>query len=239
VIRVALPTLLGFLLFAMASLAQETRPLGDIARESRAARPSSPKSTRVLTNDDIVTGKSQIGSGQLSQDKQAFCNALRLQKDPGAEQCYVLLSINMGPEYESLTDREINLAKNLCGAGGGPHLPTSLPKDPTLAAQYRELSGLNAKFRGMMETEMKAYRDAEEAVNTVRQEKYHEEADLPSGRNSASPPASVQERQRSAEIEDKYKSRLQQKEEVAGQIKVRGLRFLFDSARLQQVCDRH
>jgi hypothetical protein len=232
---------LSVLLFlSNAAFSQDNRPLGDVAREAQAMKSSSPKSTKVLTNDDISTRKDQNQAGKLSQDKQAFCDELRLRKDPAAEQGCTLLTLDMGPEYEALTAREVELSKSLCNSNGGTHLPGSIPKDPALAAQYRELAALSSKFMEMMQTEMKSFSDAEGAVNAVRQEKSREQSRvLPGGRNSATQLASPEEKQRLLEIEDKYKSRIQEKEEAAHQIKLRGLRLLVDSARMENVCGRH
>jgi len=240
VARLALLHLLAFLFFSRASFPQDNRPLGDVAREAQAMRSASPKSIKVLTNDDISTRKNQAGAAKLSQDKQAFCEELRLRKDPAAEQGCELLAIDMGPGYEALTARQADLSKSLCRSTNATRLPSSIPKDPALAAQYSELAALSNKFLQMMQTEMKSFSEAEGAVNAVRQEKYREQGSaLPGNNNAAAPPATAEQKQRLLEIEDKYKSRIQEKEEAAQRIKVRGLRFLVDSARIENVCGRH
>jgi hypothetical protein len=116
VIRATAVNLLVILILAKASCAQENKPLGDMAREARAAKSSSPKSATVITNDDVPSGKNQGVTGKLSPDKQAFCDKLRQRKDPAAEQGCALMSVDMGPEYENLTSRYAELAENLCGA---------------------------------------------------------------------------------------------------------------------------
>jgi len=234
-----LPSLL-FLIFANIAFAQDDKPLGDVAREARAAKSSSPKSATVVTNDDVPASRNQIGTRKLSPDKQALCDELHQRKDPTAEQGCALLSIDMGSEYEDLTARTIDLGKGLCGASGGKGLPTSLPNDPALAAQTREMNALTAKFMEMMKAQMKTFSDAEGAVNDVREEEYREEAtDLPDWRNPEVLAANPQEQQRLREIEDKYKSRIQEKEDAAQQIKRRGVRFLLDFGRMEHVCDHH
>jgi hypothetical protein len=234
-----LPSLL-FLIFANIAFAQDDKPLGDVAREARAAKSSSPKSATVVTNDDVPASRNQIGTRKLSPDKQALCDELHQRKDPTAEQGCALLSIDMGSEYEDLTARAIELGKGLCGASGGKGLPTSLPNDPALAAQTREMNALTAKFMEMMKAQMKTFSDAEGAVNDVREEEYHEEAtDLPDWRNPEVLAANPQEQQRFREIEAKYKSRIQEKEDAAQQIKRRGVRFLLDFGRMEHVCDHH
>ena len=226
-----LPSLL-FLIFANIAFSQDDKPLGDVAREARAAKSSSPKSAKVVTNDDVP------GSGKLSPDKQALCDELHQRKDPAAEQGCALLSIDMGSEYERLTARAIDLGKGLCGASGGAGLPVSPPKDPALAAQARELGAFEARFMEMMKAQMKTSSDAEGAVNTVRQEEYHDlAAEVPDWRNAAVLEANAQEKQRSHEVHDRYKSRIREKEDAVQQIKLRSIRFLLDFGRMEHVCD--
>lgn len=97
-----LPSLL-FLIFANIAFAQDDKPLGDVAREARAAKSSSPKSATVVTMDDVPASRNQIGTRKLSPDKQALCDELHQRKDPTAEEACALLSIDMGSEYEDLT----------------------------------------------------------------------------------------------------------------------------------------
>ena len=238
--------------FARATRAQENesqppsqpQSLGDVARQSRAAKASAPKSATVLDDDNLPKSKSGAAgsagvSGKLSGDKQGFCDEVRQRKDPMAEQICTVLAIDMGTEYENLTARYVEVAKSLCAANGG-RLPTSEPKDPLLAAQCRELNAIGGKFGAMMQAEMKTFSGSEAAVNAVREEKYREEdAQLPDWRNMAALMANPEEKKRFFEIEAKYKSREQEKEEAAAQEHARGLRYLYDTARLQEVCDHH
>jgi hypothetical protein len=74
----------------------------------------------------------------------------------------------------------------------------------------------------------------------MREEKYREEyAQLPDLRKNADLLANREEKQRFLEIEEKYKSREQEREEASGQQRARGLRYVYDTARLQEVCDHH
>lgn len=228
----------AFLIFTGVAWAQDDEPLGDVAREARAAKSSQPKAAAVVTNDSIPSGKDQAVAGKLFPDKQAFCNYLRQRKDPAAEQGCMLLGMDMGSEYEELMVRYVQLAKGLCGAGGGRGLPTSAPRDPALAAQYRDGSALYGKFMGMMQAEMKNMSDAEGEVNAVRQEEFSELAqDVPDWKNTTALLANPQEKQRFSEIEEKYRPRLQEKEDVVGQMRRRGVRFLLDEARIEHVCE--
>ena len=228
----------AFLIFTGVAWAQDDEPLGDVAREARAAKSSQPKAAAVVTNDSIQSGKDQAVGGKLFPDKQAFCNYLRQRKDPAAEQGCMLLGMDMGSEYEELMVRYVQLAKGLCGAGGGHGLPTSAPRDPALAAQYRDGSALYGKFMGMMQAEMKNMSDAEGEVNAVRQEEFSELAqDVPNWKNTTALLANPQEKQRFFEIEEKYRPRLQEKEDVVGQMRRRGVRFLLDEARIEHVCE--
>lgn len=237
-IRVAAPLLFAILALANALAAQDDKPLGDVAREARAAKSSPPKSTTVVTNDDVPSAKDQIGTGKLSPNKQAFCDELHRRKDPAAEESCMVISVDMGSEYEGVTARYFELAKNLCLSNGGRGLPSSEPKDPALAAQYREGAGLSAKFMVMMNSEMKTFSDAEGAINAVRQEEYREEAaELPDWRNSTALLSNPEEKKRYFEIEDKYRSRIQEKEDAAQQIHIRGLRFLIDESRMEHACN--
>lgn len=229
---------IAFLIFAGATLAQDDTPLGDVAREARAEKSSQPKAATVVTNDNIPSRKDEAGSGKLSPDKQAFCDYLRQRKDTAAEQGCMLLGIDMGSEYEDLTARYFQLAKGLCGATGGRGLPTMAPRDPALAAQYREGSALSAKFLELMKAEMKMLSDAEGGVNAVRQEEFDRlGTDVPDWKNPAALLANPQEKQRFSEIEEEYKPRIQEKDEVVGQIRRRGVRFLLDEGRMGNVCE--
>ena len=247
-IRVAaLNLLLGLSFAAFGGVAHaqdnqsQTQPqsLGDVARQARAAKSSTPKSTIVLDDDNLPKSKGGAGAGKLAPDKQAYCDEMRQRKDPMAEQACAVLAMDMGSEYENMTARYVELAKSVCAANGG-HLPTSDPKDPSLAAQCRELNDIGVKFGAMMKAELKTFSASEAAVNAIREEKYREEdAQLPDWRNSAALLANPEEKRRFLEIEEKYKSREQEKEEASAQQRARGLRHLYDMARLQEVCDHH
>ena len=222
----------------------QPQSLGDVARQARAAKASAPKSAAVLDDDNLPKSKGGAGAGAggggtLSGDKQDFCDEVRQRKDPAAEQICAVLAIDMGSEYESLTARYVEVAKSLCAANGG-RLPTSEPKDPVLAAQCRELTKISVKLSAMMQAETKTFIGLESAVNAVREEKYREEdAQLPDWRNMAALMANPEEKKRYFEIEAKYKSREQEKEEAGAQERARGLRYLYDTARLQELCGHH
>jgi hypothetical protein len=240
---------LGLTVLATSAFAQndqDNQSLGDIARQARAAKSNGPKSSKVVTNDEVPSHPQSgpsiagIGStgGTLSPDKQAYCDFLRARKDPAADSGCQLLAIDMGPEYERLTARYIELAKGLCGAGGGHALPTSPPIDPALAAQYREASALYPKFMDMNKAQMSSFVNAESAVNAIQQQEFRElQRDVPDLRNLDAFQANPQEKKRFAEIEAKYKPRIQEKENAAQQVKLRGLRWLNDEARIEHVCD--
>jgi hypothetical protein len=235
--------LLSLATFESVAHAQDTQSqpqsLGDVARQARAAKASAPKSTIVLDDDNLPKSKGDAGGGKLSPDKQAFCEEVRQRKDPRAEQICAVLAIDMGSEYESMTARYVDLAKNVCAANAG-RLPKSDPKDPSLAAQRRELGEISTKFAAMMEAELKTVSSSEAAVNAIRMEKYREEyAQVPDLSNNGDLQANPEEKQRFLEIEEKYKSREQEKEEASAQQRARGLRYVYDTARLQELCDHH
>jgi hypothetical protein len=236
--------LLSFAAFASIARGQDSQSqqpsLGDVARQARAAKSSAPKSTVVLDDDNMPKSKGGVaGGGQLSPDKQSFCDELRQRKDPMAEYACSILAIDMGTDYENMTARGVELTKSLCAANGG-HLPASEPKDPSLAAQCRELRDIGVKLSAMMQEHMNAFRNSESAVNAVREEKYREEdAQLPDWRNNAAMMANPEEKKRFFEIEEKYRSREQEKEKAAAQERERGLRYLYDTARLQEICGGH
>jgi hypothetical protein len=235
---------LSLAMFASVSHAQdsESQPqsLGDVARQARAAKASSPKAATVLDDDNLAKSKSGAGSdGKLSPDKQAYCDEVRQRKDPAAEQICAVLAIDMGLEYENMTERYVEVAKNACGANGG-HFPKSDPKDPSLAAQYRELSEISGKFEAMMDAELKTVKNSEAALNAIRMEKYREEyAAIPDMRTNGDFMANPEEKQRFLEIEAKYKSREQENEEASARQRARGLRYVYDMARLQELCHRN
>ena len=233
--------ILSFGSFASATSAQDTQPqsLGDVARQARAAKSSALKSSTVITDDNLPKSNYQGAGGKLSPDKQAFCDELRQRKDPMAEQGCALLAIDMGQRYEDMTARYMELAKSVCAANHG-QFPSSEPKDPALAAQWRELNDLGVKFGSMMKTQVKTFSGSEAAVNAIRQEEYAElAANVPDWRNAAALSANPQEKQRYTEIEEKYKTRIKEKEDASGQERAYGLRYLYDMARLQQPCGQH
>ena len=239
-IRAATLNVLLFLICATATPAQDdqSQSLGDVARQARAAKASAPKFATVLDDDNLPKSKGgEGGGGKLSPDKQAFCNEVRQRKDPAAERICAVLSIDMGSEYENITARYVELAKNVCGANGG-HFPKNDPKDPTLAAQARELGQLSGKFTTMMDADLKNVRNSEADLNALRMEKYREEyAQVPALDNKAD--LSNSEKQKFDEIDEKYKSREHEKDEASNQQRTRGLRYVYDMARLQELCDHH
>ena len=234
--------LLFFAAFASMTSGQDSQSqpqsLGDVAREARAAKSSTPKSAVVLDDDNMPKSKGGAASGgKLSPDKQAYCDEVRQRKDPAAEQICAVMAIDMGSEYETMTARYAELAKIVCGANGG-HFPKSDPKDPAIAAQARELGQLSAKFSTMMETELKSVKNSDAAFNALRVEKAREEyAAVPALDNNKD--LSNQDKQKFDEIEEKYKSREQEEEKAAAQQRSRGLRYVYDTARLQELCDHH
>ncbi len=234
-------TLICMLLLALcgAASAQDERPLGDVARDARAARSSSPKAAKVVTNDEVPASAGQGAGGPLSADKAAYCEEMRRRKDSVAEQGCALLGIDMGSEYEDLTARILTLEKNLCGATGGKGLPTIMPKDPQLAAQTRELSALSVKFMEMMKAQMKPYSDAESEVNAIRKEEAEELSTAAPNWERPANQVSPAERQRFEEIDKKYKARIQEKEDVVLRLRARGVRYLVDEGRMEHACDSH
>src|ERR1700683_4206256 len=123
-IRAAALNFLLIVSFASVAHAQDSQSqpqsLGDVARRARAAKASAPKSAMVLDDDNLPKSTGGPGAGgKLSPDKQAYCDELRQRKDPAAEQGCAALAIDMGPEYEDLFARYVELAKNLCAANGG------------------------------------------------------------------------------------------------------------------------
>jgi hypothetical protein len=244
-IRVAalnLLLILSLAAFADVAHAQDAQSqpqsLGDVARQTRAAKSSAPKSATVVDDDNMPKSEGGAGGGgKLSPDKQAFCDEVRQRKDPAAEQVCAVLGMDMGLEYESMTARYAEAEKNVCPGNGG-HLPKSDPKNPSLVAQYRELSEISAKFEAMMDAQMKTVKNSEAALNAIRMEKYREEyAEVPHLRNNAD--LSAEEKQRFLEIEEKYKARERESEEASTQQRSRGLRYVYDTARLQELCDHH
>ena len=238
--RTALLNLFAILILASAAFAQDDKPLGDIARDARAAKSSAPKSAKVVTDDDVPGAKKQAGLavGKLTPQKQAFCDQLRARKDPAAEQSCALLGIDMGAEYEDLTARYFELAKGLCGANGGKGLPNYEPKDAVHAAQWRELSALGTKFGAMMQAEMKSMNTAGAPYAALQQEYQAEIAkNVPDIRNPDAIAANPAEKERFRQIGEKYKPLLAEAEQPLQQIKVRLLRYMLDTGLLQRVCD--
>jgi hypothetical protein len=240
-------TALNFLLvlgFASVAHAQDTQSqpqsLGDAARQARAAKSSAPKSTVVLDDDNMPKSKGgAAGGGKLSRDKQAYCDELRRRKDPNAEQSCSALAVDMGPEYEDVFARYVELAKTLCAANGG-HLPNSEPKDPAQSAQWHELMAVSQKFSEVMKPEKELLLDAEKGSEITRQQEYIElDKSVPGWRTPGAFATNPQEKQRYDEITAEYNARVQAHETAALNEKARGQRFIVDMMRLRETCTPH
>jgi hypothetical protein len=239
VMRTTLLNLFAILILATGAFAQDDKPLGDIARDARAAKSSAPKSAKVVTDDDVPGGRKQAGLavGKLTPAKQVFCDQLRARKDTAAEQGCALLGIDMGEQYEDLIARYYELAKGLCGANGGRGLPNYEPKDAAHAAQWRELSALGAKYGVMWEAEKKSTNTASAPYATLQQEYQSEIAkNVPDIRNPDAIAANPAEKERFREIEDKYKPLLEEAEQPIQQERLRMMRYGLDMALMQDVC---
>ncbi|MGB8542883.1 MAG: hypothetical protein WCD49_14735 [Candidatus Acidiferrales bacterium] len=236
--------ILSFACFACIARAQEApsqpQSLGDVARQARAAKSSAPKSAVVLDDDNMPKSKGGAASGgNLSPDKQAYCDELRQRKQPDAEQSCAALAIDMGPEYEDVFARYVELAKILCAANGG-HLPNSEPKDPTQLAQWRELVAVSQKFSEVMKPEKELLLDAEKGSEIIRQQEYIElEKSVPGWRTPGAFAANPQEKQRYDEITGEYNARIAAHETAALSEKARGRRFVVDMMRLRDACNPH
>jgi hypothetical protein len=242
---------LNFLLIVSgASLAHaqdtESQPqsLGDVARRTRAAKSTAPKSATVLDDDNLPKSKGgavggSAGGGTLSGDKQAFCDEVRRRKDSAAEQICAALAIDMSPEYEEVFARYIELAKNLCAANGR-HLPNSEPKDPTQSAQWHEIMTVSQKFSGVMKPEKELLMEAEKGSDLIRQQEYSElDKSVPGWRNPGAFAANPQGKQRYDEITAEYNARVEAHDTAALNEKARGRRFIVDMMRLRETCTPH
>ena len=238
---------LNFLLvlsFASVAHAQDTQSqpqsLGDAARQARAAKSSAPKSAVVLDDDNMPKSKGgAAGGGKLSRDKQAYCDELRRRKDPNAEQSCSALAVDMGPDYEDVFARYVELAKTLCAANGG-HLPNSEPKDPIQSTQWHELMAVSQKFSEVMKPEKELLLDAEKGSEIIRQQEYIElDKSVPGWRTPGAFATNPQEKQRYDEITAEYNARVQAHETAALNEKARGQRFIVDMMRLRETCTPH
>ncbi len=223
-----------------------SQSLGDAARQARDATSSAPKSAAVVADDNlpISTNQAAVSTNQaaapkLSADRQAFCDELRKRKDGSSEQACAAIAVDLGAEYEALTDRFTQLAKSVCTANNG-QMPTTQPQDPALAAQWRDLSATNAKFSQMMKEEMKTLSDAEAAVKSISEEELREASEkLPDWPDPKAVAHNLQEKQRFHEIQAKYKPRIQGVEQIAAEEKPRVQKYFFDLERTQEICGRH
>ena len=222
-----------------AASAQDDRPLGDVARDARAAKSSAPKAAKVVTNDEVPASADQGASAPLSGDKQAYCEKLRQLKVPLAEQSCAALRLDMGSEYEDLTARIFAIDKTICVATAGKGSAGKMANDPQLVAQAREVSGLHEKFMEMMKAQMKAYSDALVAANEIRKEEVEELSTAAPNWERPTSQMGPGEQQRFEEIDRKYKPRIQEKEDLAQRILARGRRYAVDKDRMSQVCDSH
>lgn len=206
-----------------------------LANATRAQDHQSQPQTQATTS----TKQATTATGKLSADRQSFCDELRKRKDPSAEQACAAFSVNIGPEYEALAERFTQLAKAVCAANNG-QMPSTQPQDPTLAAQWRDLSATNAKFSEMMKEEMKTLSDAEAAVKSISEEELREASEkLPDWPDAHAVAHNPQEEQRFHEIQEKYKPRIQGVEQIATQEKPRVQKYFYDLERTQEICGRH
>lgn len=223
------------LLSGVSMFAQDEQPLGDVARRARASKPAQAKAAKVTTNDEVPS--SDAAGGNLSAQKQHFCDELRRKKDRAAEVSCALLAIDMGPEYETLTAKAFTLGEQLCQEFGG-RLPTNVTCNAPHGEEVCEENNLYVKFSEMLKTEMNALIAAEKELNAVRQERFKElDSSLPGWNKRTGPLTDPEERQRFIDIEEKYKPREEEKEKVIGQMRARGNRFLLDQALLENICE--
>jgi hypothetical protein len=218
----------------------QPQSLGDVARQARAAKSATPKAAVVLDDDNMPKSKGgAVVGGKLSPGKQAYCDELRQRKLPDADQSCAALAVDMGPEYEDVFARYIELTKNLCVANGG-RPPTSEPKDPSLSAQWHELINVASEYTEVMKPETKSLLDAEKGSLVLRQEEARElDKSVPDWRTPAVLAANPQEKQRYNEIDAEYKARITAHENSATNEKARWQRFIVDTMRLQQACNQH
>jgi hypothetical protein len=244
VIRIA--ALIVLLIFPFASFASITSAqdnqspsLGEAARQARAVQSSAPKSSTVVTDDNLQKSQNQPAGGKLSADRQAFCDELRQRNDPKGDEACAALAMDMGHEYEELTDRYAALTKRVCVANKG-QIPSSAPQDQELAAQWRELTIAAGKFAEMMKAEMKTLGDDDAAVQALSKEEVQEaSATIPDWPNAAAVAANPKEKQAFHLIQEKYKPRMKEKEAAAAQEKTRVQRYFYDLARMQEICGHH
>ena len=149
----------------------------------------------------------------------------------------MLLALDMGAEYETLTARAFELGKGLCAANHG-RLPTNVRRDSALGPQACELDTLYTRFMELMGGLMKTQNVAESELNAVRQEHFTElTSDVPDLRNFAALSANPEEKRRFRDIEEKYRPREEEKQKIVDQIRTRGVRFLLDNALWEKICD--
>ena len=198
-------------------------------------QPQSQSQTPVAAS----TKQDPATASKRSEDRQTFCAALRKRKDPSAEQACAAFSVDIGPEYEALTERFAQLAKAVCAANNG-QMPATQPQDPALAAQWRDLSATNAKFSEMMKEEMKMLSDAEAAVKSISEEELREASEkLPDWPAAKAVAHNPEEKKRFQDIQEKYKPRIHGVEQIAAQEKPRVQKYFYDLERVQEICGRH
>jgi hypothetical protein len=241
-VAILTPTLILFCAaFASRTRAQDnqSQSLADAARQARDAKSSAPKSGTVVADDNLSKSQNQTTTSKLSADRQAFCDELRKRKDPSAEQACAAIGVDMGAEYEALAERFSQLAKAVCASNNG-QMPATQPQDPTLAAQWRDLSGANAKFSEMMKEEMKTLSDAEAAAKSISEEELREASEkLPDWPDAKAVAHNPEEKQRFHDIQEKYRPRIKGVEQTAAQEKPRVQKYFYDLERTQEICGRH
>jgi hypothetical protein len=186
----------------------------------------------VITNDDISSSGDQRGTNDRLLDKQAYCESLHSQgKEQAEKACSALsevLSLEMGPEYESVVSRALDLGKGLCGAGGRKGLPTFEPSDLQLATRYRQWNALGERFGEMWNLEKKKLEG--ELLDLTEERDRELKAAVQDLNNPAALAANKQESERYLAISNKYTQLT-----TPGQRRLS--RFFVDWGRLESVCD--
>jgi hypothetical protein len=155
-------------------------------------------------------------------------------KSGGGQQVCERLNVDLGPEYESLIDRGVELEKELCTFGHG-YVSHDPPGDTKLLADWREFEQVGNELEGRRNEQRQAYRNADNALEQLEKRKREElEREVP-GRESRQQLSELQIASFD-EINRKYASLEQDLKRGASQEELRVLRMYLDVSRLPATC---
>jgi hypothetical protein len=167
-----------------------------------ALSPTAPSSNSSSKTTGSKTGRyfaCRYKSTQELRDQCAngtFKVFVELQSDgvppvEGSLQTCERLSVDLGPEYESLEDRAVELEKELC-ATGQEFISHNPPQDAGGAAAWREFKEIGNVLEARRNAQREALRNAQNALEQLQKRKREERERVVPGWRSEHQPSELQ-----------------------------------------------